>query len=117
VQTRLAFLGHFLARFAAGLGFAVEGLRDGRGTAHLAESKHFNFKDAAVGGDGEQVADAHLARGAGGLMPGLDAAQLAGAAGEGARFEEARSPEPFVEASPFHRVQGTGDREQRTGDR
>ena len=47
----LAFGGCFQARFAAGVSFAVEGLRDWGGAADIAEEQDFDLEVAAVVGD------------------------------------------------------------------
>lgn len=98
VKARFALLGDEAAGFAALLGFTVEAVRDGSGTADFTEGEDFDFEVPALVFDGEEVADANLAGGAGRLVVRLDAIQIAGLGGERARFEEARGPEPFVDA-------------------
>ena len=97
VEAGSALLGEFLARCAAGFGFGVELLGDGGGSAQIAERDDVDFEVAALGADGEAIADADLAGGTRGLMIGLDAAQFAGVRSKGAGLEEARGPKPFVE--------------------
>ena len=93
----------FETLLAAGLGFAVERLGNRRGAANVAEKKDFDFKLAAFVGDAQHVSDADVARGLGGdLSVGLNAAEFAGAGGEGTGLEEARGPEPFVDANGGH---------------
>lgn len=98
-----ALFGEFEAGCAAGLGFAVEGLGLGRGAAHFAEDEDLNLKEAGFVFDLEHVAGVDFAGGFGAEAVGLDAADVASLAGEGAGFEEARSPEPFVDANGIHR--------------
>jgi hypothetical protein len=97
---------HFEALLTARVGFAVEGLRDGRGAANVAKFQNFDFEVAAFVSDAEHVSDANIAGGLGGdLSVRLDSAELAGAGGEGASFEEAGGPEPFVDAGHINIVQ------------
>jgi hypothetical protein len=95
---------HFLAEFAAGIGFVVESLRDRRRTARVAELQDFHLEDSAVVGDSQHVPDADFARRLGGLAVGLNPAELAGLCGEGACLEESGGPEPFVDADGGHDV-------------
>ena len=88
--------------FAAGFGFAVEGLRHRCGAADVADAEHIDLKAAGVVFDLQAVAGADIARGFGAEAVRLDAAQIAGARGQGARLEEARGPEPFVHAYRVH---------------
>ena len=46
-ESGFSLLGDQGTSFAAGFGFAVKGLRDGGGSAHLAQPQHFDFKVAA----------------------------------------------------------------------
>jgi hypothetical protein len=96
-ESGLTLFGEEGAGGAAFLGLAVERLRDGGGAADFAEGEDVDFVKAAFGLDGEPIADADLARGTQRLTFRLDAIQVAGLRGEGAGFEEARGPEPFVE--------------------
>src|SRR5580700_3373233 len=93
-----SFLGGLAASFTAGVGFAVERLRDGGGSAEVAEGEDVDFELAAFGADLEAIADVNVAAGFDRLVVGLDAVEFAGAGGLGAGFEEARRPEPFVDA-------------------
>lgn len=99
----LALLGELETGGAAFGGLAVEGLRDGGGTAGGGEEEDFDVEVAGVGADVEKVAGADVAGGFGAMAVGFDAAEIAGVGGEGAGFEEAGGPEPFVEADGFHR--------------
>ncbi len=97
-----ALFGGFAAGFFAGFGFAVEGLCDGGGGALLAEGEDLDVELAGFVFDVEEVADADLAGGFGGLMVGEDALELAGFGGLLAGFEEACGPEPLVDAGAGH---------------
>jgi hypothetical protein len=108
VESGFALLRESAAGFATGLGFSVELLGDRDGSAHFAQAQDFDFEIAAFGFDGELVADVHFARGAEGLVVGFDTAQLAGLCSEGARFEEARRPQPFVETRAVHGFHASG---------
>ena len=61
----LAFGGQLEAGFLAGFGFAIEGLRHGGGTAHVAEREDFDVEFSAFIFDGEHVAVVDLAGGFG----------------------------------------------------
>jgi hypothetical protein len=98
VHHGLAFLGGLAASFTAGVGFLVERLRDGGGSAEVTEGEDVDFELAAFGTDLEAIAEVDVAAGFDWLMVALDAAEFAGAGGLGAGFEEARRPEPFVDA-------------------
>jgi hypothetical protein len=69
---------YFLAEFAAGFGFAVKSLRDGRWAARVAELQNFYFEVAAIVGDSQHVSDANFARGLGGLTVRLNPAKVTG---------------------------------------
>jgi len=77
-------------------------LSDERGAALLAEGEDLNVEFAAFVFDVEHVADVDLAGGLGGLVVGEDAVQVAGFDCLLASFEEARGPEPFVDACSGH---------------
>ena len=96
---RFALGGFALPLFLAGFGFAVEGLRHCRRTAHFAQLQNLDVKLAAFVFDAQHVADADIARGLGFNFVGVDAAQVAGLGSEGARLEKARSPQPLVDAN------------------
>lgn len=102
VQSGPALFCKFPARFAAGFGFAIELLRNGRGSADVAQAQDFHFEVSAVVFNREKIPDPDFAGGAEGLMIGFDAPQFTRFPGECARFEEARGPKPFVEANPVH---------------
>ncbi len=93
---------------AALICFAIEGLCGRSGTANLTEREDIDFKKAAFSLDREAVPGANFAGRAQGLMVRLDAIQLAGFGGEGAGFEEARGPEPFVETHEASVNPGSG---------
>jgi hypothetical protein len=86
------------ALFLAGLGFTVEGLGDGGGTADITQLQDFDVKFAALVSDAEHVPYADIFRGLGFDLVGMDAAEIAGLGGLGARLEEARSPKPLIDA-------------------
>ncbi len=119
VETGLAVFGEFAAGSAAGLGFAIKLLGDGSRTAEIAERQDFDLEVAAFGFDGEQVADADFAGRARGLLVRLNPAEVAGLRREGAGFEEARRPEPFVESRAGHAfsVRQRRDGQQKSGQR
>ena len=95
-----ALSGYLKALRAAGVGFAVESLRNRGRTANLTEKQDFDFKFAAFIGDAQHVSDPHVARRLGGnLSVGLNSPEFTGAGREGSRLEEARGPEPFVNAN------------------
>jgi len=89
-------------RFAAGFGFAIEGLRHRRGAADVANSEHVNLKAAGIVFDLQAVAGAYVACGFGAEAIRFNPAYIAGARGHGAGFEEARGPEPLVYAHGVH---------------
>ena len=93
----LALGGCLGSRCNAGLALAIERLRHGCRTAHLAQRENLNLKLAALVFDDEVVAGMDLAGRLGLVSVGEDAAQVAGLGGQSAGFEEARRPEPFVD--------------------
>jgi hypothetical protein len=97
-----ALFGGFAARFFAGFGFAVEGLGDGGGAALLAEGEDLDLEVAAFVFDAEHVADADFASGFDRLLVRENALQFAGFGGLLAGLEEARGPEPLVNAGAGH---------------
>jgi hypothetical protein len=84
------------------LGFTIESLRNGCGAADIAEIENFNLEFAAIVGDAEADSDVDFASGFSGLSVELNSAEFTGLGGERAGFEEARSPEPFVDAYGSH---------------
>ena len=98
----LALFGEFEARFAAGIRLAVERLGNGGGAAHLAEFQNLDLEQAAFIFNLQHVAGVDIARWLGAHAAGEDAADVAGLAGEGAGLEEARGPEPLVDADGIH---------------
>ena len=94
----LDFCGEFEARLAAGFGFAEERLGYGCGASCFAQEDYFDFEFGGIVFDPEHVADAHVACRLGKVRVGLDTAHLAGLLREGAGLEEARGPEPLVDA-------------------
>jgi hypothetical protein len=108
VESGFALLGELAACFETRLGFPVELLGDGGGSAHFTQAQDFDFEIAPFGFDGKHVADPHFAGGASGLMVGFDTTQLAGFRGECARFKEARRPQPFVETRADHAFHASG---------
>jgi len=108
--------GDFLAEFAAGFGFAIEGLGDRGGAADVAEGEDFDVEVSAVVGDVEHVSGVEFAGRLGGLSVDLDAAEVTGAGGEGTGFEESCGPEPLVNADRGHEsfsYKRAGGREER----
>ena len=97
-----AFFYQTQARFAAGFGLAIEGLRHRCWTAHLADSEYIDLETAGVVFDDQPVARVDVARRLGAEAIRLNAAQIAGARSHGARLEEPRRPEPFVDANGVH---------------
>lgn len=97
-----ALFDQFETSFAAGLDFAVELLGDGSGAANFAQGENFDFEFAAVIFDAEEIAGTDVARGLGGLALEVDAAELAGSGGQGAGFEKAGGPQPFIHAEAVH---------------
>jgi len=95
---RLAFGGQLEAGFLAGFGFTIESLRHCGGAAHFAEDQNFNLKFAAFVANREHVTHAHFAGGLGLDAVGMDAAEVAGPGGQSTGLEEARRPEPLVDA-------------------
>ena len=100
--------GCLLAALPACVGFAVEGLRLGGGAAGVAQGEDFDLKRAAFSLDLEHVAHTHGAGRLGALAIGLNAAELAGAGGKVARFEEAGGPKPFVDTDGCGGLGGLG---------
>src|SRR5579883_3146436 len=78
-----SLLGNFLALLAALFGFAIQGLGDRRRPADFAKAEHLDLEDAGGIFDAQQLADTDLAGGLAGLAVGLDAAEFAGARGNG----------------------------------
>jgi hypothetical protein len=97
-----AFGGGLFAALNALLGFTIESLRNGGGTADVAEVENFDFEFAAIVGDSEAGSDVDFASGLGGLSVELNSAEFTRLGGERAGFEEARCPEPFVDAYGSH---------------
>lgn len=109
-----AFGGHTLAGCAAGVGFAVELLRHQCGAAHFAQFQNLDFEIAAAVGDAQPLAAMQFTRRFGGLAGEGDAAEVAGPGGQGAGFEEARSPQPFIEAHNV-KINGMAKGKRQTG--
>lgn len=82
--------------------FAVEGLGGRGGAAGVREGEDLDDEVSRIVADGEGVAEFDFAGGFGRLTVEGDAAELAGAGGEGAGFKEARGPEEFVHADGGH---------------
>jgi len=80
----------------------VKGLCDGGSGALIAEGEDFDFELAGFVADVEEVADLDFAGGLGALAVGGDAAQVEGFRGLFAGLEEARGPEPLVDADAGH---------------
>ncbi len=97
-----ALFGFLQACGFALVGFTVEGLGNGGGTAHLAQDEDFDDEGAALIADFEYVSDVDFTRGFGFNVLGANAAEIAGTRGEGAGLKEARGPEPFVDADAGH---------------
>lgn len=97
-----AFFGELQPGFMAGGGFKVESLGHRGGAADGAEKQDFHFKFVRFSANVQEIADADLAGGLGGLLVALDPAQVAGARGDGARLEKAGSPEPLVDSQAGH---------------
>jgi hypothetical protein len=97
-----ALFGSFAAGLFAFFGFAVEGLRDGRGAALVAKGQDFDVEFSGFVFDVELVACADLARGLGGDVVRGDAVHVAGFGGLLASFEETGGPEPLVDARAGH---------------
>ena len=97
-----ALFSEFETRFAAGFSLAVERLRDGGGAAHLAEYQNFNLEQPAFIFNLQHVAGVDIACGLGAYAAGENAANVAGLAVQGAGLEEARGPEPLVNADGIH---------------
>lgn len=102
VQSRPALLCQSFARFAAGIGFPIELLRNGRRPTNVAQSQNLDLEVSALCFDPEKIADPYFARRAGELMVGFDPAQFTRLRGERARLEEPRGPKPFVETDADH---------------
>ena len=100
----LALGSRFCARGDAGFALAIERLRHRGRAAHLTQRENFNLKIAAFVFYDELVADTNLAGGFGFVTVGEDATQVTGLGGQRPRFEEARSPKPFVDAQGVHEV-------------
>ncbi len=94
----LAFGGGLQARLTAGIGLSVEGLGDGGGSPRLAEREQIHMEYTGLTVDAEPVPEAQDAGGFCTLAVHLDAPDVAGVCGKRARLEEARRPQPFVEA-------------------
>ena len=99
---RLALRGQLQAGFLAGFRLAVEGLRNRRGASHFAQQQNLDLKLAAVVADRQHVACTHVAGGFGLDSVGVDAAQVTGLRSERSGLEEARGPQPFVDAHGGH---------------
>ena len=98
----LALLGEMEARLAAQVGFAVESLRYGGRAADDADGENLDFKNSALVFNAQLISGANFARGLGAQAVGLNAADVAGSRGQGARLKEARGPKPFVNAHSVH---------------
>src|SRR5258708_39804960 len=75
---RFALSRHLQAKFPAGLGLAIESLRNRSRAPHLAEQKNFHMKLTALVGHMQHVSNPDLAGGLGGLSVRLNPAQLTG---------------------------------------
>lgn len=98
----LALFRDFHAQFTAGVGFAIERLRDGSGAADVAQLQHFDFKFLGFRPDVQKVAGMNLSSRFGGLVVALDPAQIAGARSQRPGLEEPGRPEPLVHAYAVH---------------
>jgi hypothetical protein len=95
---RLALGGKLEARRFALFCFAAEGLRHCSGAAHFAEQEYLDLKLAALVSDEEHIADTDFASGLGLDAVRMDAAEFAGFLRQRTGLEEARGPQPFVDA-------------------
>jgi len=92
VLRSLALLGEFEALCAAGLGFKVQGLRNGGGATHLTEQEDFDLILASLVANDEFVANTHIAGGLGRVRVRGDTVEFAGLRRQRAGFEEASGP-------------------------
>lgn len=95
---RLALGGNLEARCLAVICFAVESLRYRCGAAQFAQQQYFDLKLAAFIPDEEHIAKADFAGRLGRDTVRVDAPEFASFLRECAGLEEARGPEPFVDA-------------------
>src|SRR5690606_30851721 len=93
----------FRAALARRVGFGIEGLGDAGGSAGIAEPEYGHFEQFGRTLDLQRLAAAQRARRLGPLAIDFDLAVLDRLARQAARLEEARRPQPEVEA---HRVRG-----------
>jgi hypothetical protein len=64
--------GGFLAKFAAGIGLAIQSLGDGGWAAHIAEQEHLDLEVSAVISNLQHVTDVNFTRCFRGLTIGLN---------------------------------------------
>lgn len=95
-------VGNLETCFAAGFGLAVKGLCHRRWASDVAHAEDIDLEAAGIVFDLQAIAGADVACRFGAEAIRFDPAQIAGARGHGAGLEEARRPEPFVDANGVH---------------
>lgn len=90
-------LGDGLTRGQTLRGFAVEGLRDTRRATPIAECKQFDLEVFLASRDAQAITDTQGARRFAARAIDLDAPPIGALFGQGARLEEARSPQPDIQ--------------------
>ena len=96
---KTATFARFQARRAAGVGFAVQRLRDRRRAALFAEFDYFDFEALDAASNLQPIADVQRLRGFAGYLIDLDLAALDRLLGERACLEKACGPKPYVETN------------------
>ncbi len=87
-----ALLSSFNSELTAGIGFAIQRRRHRSRSAHLAHQQNFHFEVAAFSFDVQAITNVDLTGRLSRLMIRLNAAEIAGARGQGAGFKESRRP-------------------------
>src|SRR5688500_5108006 len=93
---------------AGSLALGVQGLGDAGRPARVAEAAHFDLEAFLAARDLQRIADADRARGLRALATDLDLAGFDGLLRQAARPEEARGPQPDIDADAGGRGVGRG---------
>ena len=102
MRQRLALLRCLRARLSTRFRFLVECLRHRRRPTHLAQPQNFNLKEAAIVLHLQLVAHLHFARRLHYLSVCFDSSEFTCLPGQRSRLEEARRPQPLINAYLLH---------------
>lgn len=101
-HSRFAFRGNLGTQFTAGFGLPIKSSCYCRRAAHLAQQQNFNLEITGFVLDVQYVTHVDLAGWLGGLITGLNPAEVARARSQSARLEKSCRPQPFINTNRSH---------------